>query len=293
MKKCIIKRLLVTVFCSVFSPVLFCQSVDSLFQKGIEAIQSEKLDEAINCFDQAIALKNDEFILWYNRATVKSWQRRYEEAILDFNEAIRLNPEHKKSYNGRACAKQDITDYKGALADFNKAIKVDNKYIDALYNRGTLYNLLGKRDKACEDYNLAYKLGDKQSESKVNKCKEEPGDVYPILYLTQTADNDKYGFTSENPVKVGPGPDGGPANERAYLNLLRDVNGKPVSYERVGSCCGYKSDKGFLGIAMLDQYEIHYTNEKGEAVKKLVYISMYDHEDPKILYGFKTVGGKK
>jgi len=293
MKNSILKKLLVLVSFPFITSSVIGQSVDSLFQKGIEAIQAEKLDAVISYFDQAIALKDDAFIIWYNRATVKSWQRRYEEAILDFDEAIRLNPEHKKSYNGRACARQDITYYEGAMADFNTAIEIDNKYIDAIYNRGTLYNLLGKRDEACKDYRLAYKLGDEQSKNKVDICKEAPGKVYPILYLTKTADSATYGFTPENPVKVGPGPDGGPANERAYLNLLRDVNGKPIDYERSGSCCGYKSENSPLGIALLDMYEIYYTNEKGEDVKTLIYISMYDYEEPQILYGFKTVSVKK
>lgn len=287
------KRIILTTICWIILTAVFGQDINEYFQKGQDAIKAEKLDEAIAYFDKAIALKNDEVAIWYNRATVKSWLKRYEEAILDFDQAIKLNPNHKKSFNGRACAKQDITDYNGAMADFNQAIKIDDKYIDAIYNRGTLYNLLSKRDEACQDFNLAYKLGDEQSKNKVDRCKEAtPKNVHPILYLTKTADNNQYGFTSDNPVKVGLGPNGGPANQRAYLNLLRDINGKPIYYERIGSCCDYKSDNGFLGLAKLDKYEIYYTNEKGQDVNTIVYISMYDYEEPQILFNFKTVGQK-
>lgn len=287
------KRIILTTICWTILTAAFGQNANEFFQKGLEAIKAEKLDEAISYFDKAIELKNDEFVIWYNRATVKSWLRRYEEAILDFDQAIKLNPNHKKSFNGRACSKQDITDYDGALLDFNEAIKIDDKYIDAIYNRGTLYDLLGKRDDACKDFNTAYKLGDEQSKNKVERCKEEaPKGLHPILRLSKTADNEKYGFTSDKPIKVGPGPDGGPANQRAYLNLLRDINGKPINYERVESCCDYKSDNGFFGLAKLDKYEIYYTNDKGKEAKTFVYISMYDYEEPQILFGFKTVGQK-
>jgi len=273
--------------------VAFGQNANEYFQKGQEAIKAEKLDEAISYFDKSIEMKSDEYVVWYNRATVKSWQKRFEEAIIDFNESIKLNPNHKKSFNGRACCKQDLTDYEGAMADFNQAIKIDENYVDAIYNRGTLFNLLSKREEACNDFNLAYNLGDEQSKNKVEKCKEAPlTDLHPILRLTKTSSNNKYGFSTDNPVKVGAGPDGGPANQRAYLNLLRDYNGKPIDYNRIESCCDYKSENGFLGLAKLDKYEIYYTNQRGKEAKAFVYISMYDYEEPQILYGFKTAGQK-
>jgi hypothetical protein len=76
------------------------------------------------------------------------------------------------------------------------------------------------------------------------------------------------------------------------LNLLRDVNGKPINYERKGSCCEYKSENGLFGAAKVDIYEINYTNENGSSTKSLIYISMWDYEEPQIISGFKTVGQK-
>ena len=113
--------------------------------------------------------------------------------------------------------------------------------------------------------------------------------VYEITELNNTSDNEKYGFSSGMPVKVGTGPKGGPANQRAYLDLLRDPNGNSIAYERLGSCCGYKSENGFLGYAMLDRYELAFKDENGKMKKVVVYISFYDYEEPLILKGFKTV----
>lgn len=90
------KKIFLTLILSVLFISAFGQDAHELFLKGHEAVKEEKLDEAISYFDQAIAMKSDEFIIWYNRAIVKSWQRRYEEAILDFDQAINLNPNHKK-----------------------------------------------------------------------------------------------------------------------------------------------------------------------------------------------------
>jgi hypothetical protein len=45
-----------------------------------------------------------------------------------------------------------------------------------------------------------------------------------------------YGYTEENPIRVGEGdPFTGPSMEHAYLNLLAGPKGEPITYEREGS----------------------------------------------------------
>ena len=272
----------------------FAQDALHFYQKGMDAIKAEKYEEAIKNFDESIKLKNDEFVVWYNRGIVKSWLRRYEESIIDFNQTIILNPKYKKGYNSRGNSRQDITDYEGALADYDFAIKLDSQYIDAIYNRAELYQLLGNKELACKDFKLAYKLGDVESQRNVERCDDTTKSsrvMHSILRLLVKAENNKYGFSPDDPIKVGNGPKGGPANQRAYLKLLRDAQGKPIQYKRTVSCCPYKTPNAWVGgMALLDEYELVYLNEKGEKTTSKVYISFYDYEEPKILFGFKTVG---
>jgi hypothetical protein len=114
--------------------------------------------------------------------------------------------------------------------------------------------------------------------------------TYVILELKKIADDDKYGYSPEKPVKVGTGPRSGPQNQHDYLRLLRDAKGKPVKYERKGSCCAYPSKNAIFGMALVDRYEVTYRNEKGRKKKTILYISFYDYEEPMIPKGFKTVG---
>jgi hypothetical protein len=109
-----------------------------------------------------------------------------------------------------------------------------------------------------------------------------------INALFKTADSDKYGFTSHNPVKVGTGPNGGPANQRAYLDLLRDSHGNAIKYQRLQSCCSYETPNGLMGYGMLDKYEITYRDEQDNTKKAIVYLTFYDYEEPMIIKGFKT-----
>ncbi|MGQ0739597.1 MAG: hypothetical protein ACT4OJ_11095 [Bacteroidota bacterium] len=196
-----------------------------------------------------------------------------------------MKGEHRKGI-----AKRHLTDYEGAIADYTLLINEDPLYTDAFYNRGLVYEMLGKKDSACIDYKKAKDAGAKNLDNKIVMCGEKgPLKTNAILRLTKIAPSDKYGFTEKKTVKTGTGSFGGPANQRMYLDLLRDAAGNPVKYERTGSCCGYKSDSAPLGIALFDRYKITYIVTAGNSITAVVYISMYDYEEPMILSGFKTV----
>lgn len=116
----------------------------------------------------------------------------------------------------------------------------------------------------------------------------EKKEVYEIRSLTKMATSENYGLTGENPVKVGKGPAGGPANQRAFLDLLRDEQGNPLKYEREGSCCQYKSDNAPFGFALVDRYRVKYKDRKGKKKETIIYISFYDYEEPMIPQGFSS-----
>jgi hypothetical protein len=121
-------------------------------------------------------------------------------------------------------------------------------------------------------------------------AKKTAGEIHEIEVLTKVAESDKYGLAGEFPVKVGKGASGGPFNQRAYLDLLRDGQGNPVQYKRIGGgCCPYKSANGLGGYALVDRYEVIYKDKEGKSKKAVIYISFYDYEEPLIPIGFQTV----
>lgn len=274
---------------------LLAQNAEEYLEKGIEKAKADKLEEAIKLFSKSIELDPLNYIAWFNRGLAKSYLNLFEEALEDFEQTVKRGPMFENGYFLRGLTKMDLTDYDGALRDFSIAIELDKKFNRAYFQRGQLYYLLGNKDSACADFNIAKDLGNKLAERKVENCNDTSTSKTPtfsILRLNKTATDSEYGFTEKNPVKVGSGPDGGPSNQRAYLNLLRDEQGKVLSYKRISSCCGYESENGFMGFALLDIYEITYLDKKGKEKKAKVYISMYDYEEPLILKGFGTIGKK-
>ena len=111
------------------------------------------------------------------------------------------------------------------------------------------------------------------SNSPVNKPTvnvEQSGQIaksYPEgIYPQQTSDDPTYGYTSENPIKVG-GAEivNGPSTERLYLRHLRDSKFRPFTFQRLGSYGGNPDEH------MVDGYEL--TDEDGKTY--MLYIDMY------------------
>ena len=120
----------------------------------------------------------------------------------------------------------------------------------------------------------------------VKPKKEKKASQLPdIMKVSEDAD---YGYSPDKPVKVGMGANSSPGNQHLYLQRLHDAKGKPVKYERKGSCCPYPSKNALFGdMALVDRYEVIYKNEKGRKKKAILYISFYDYEEPMIPKGFQ------
>lgn len=102
--------------------------------------------------------------------------------------------------------------------------------------------------------------------------------------LSGIANDSSYGFSVENPIKVGNGNfRAGSRNEKLYLNALRGSAGEPVEFERLGSCCHFSTPNGLQGGGLIDIFRIYVSgNEKPITL----YLNMYDPGLPVVPQGF-------
>lgn len=267
------------------------QNSEELFNKAMTEFDKENYQKAEEYLDESLNLQRGSYIAWYYKGIVHLLQREYYEAIVSFNESCIIHPEYNKTITYRGLARQKTTDYDGAMADYSRAIELDPTSSESLSFRGSLYELLGDRKKACSDFTDASLLGDRWAHNKVAECLTDsvaPDALHVILSLRHIASSKQYGFSPTKPIRVGCGPDGGPANQRAYLELLRDAQGNPVKYRRIGSQLNRSKNIEGETAEMLDKYEIQYENKKGRLKSKVIYLSFYEYEEPHILVGFNT-----
>lgn len=101
--------------------------------------------------------------------------------------------------------------------------------------------------------------------------------------FTDVANDPSYGLTEKNPIKVG----GLSAeNEAGYLNGLRGPAGQPIEYERMGSCCPFKTPNAMVeGIGLLDAFRVTYP---GQGEPSILYIDFYDEGPLQVPVGFSA-----
>lgn len=101
--------------------------------------------------------------------------------------------------------------------------------------------------------------------------------------ITKFTKDKTYGYTEDNPIKVGGGMEG-PLNEQRFLNALAGPNGEKVTYKRQGSCCPFKTPNAVFGDSgMLDMYEVII---EGASEKIILYLNMYDSGTLQVPVGF-------
>lgn len=99
--------------------------------------------------------------------------------------------------------------------------------------------------------------------------------------LTDTTSDPAYGLTEKNPIKVGGLSE---RNEAEYLNGLRGPSGEPIEYERLGSCCPFKTPNAMIeNVGLLDAFRVTYA---GQAKPSVLYIDFYDDGPLYVPVGF-------
>ena len=87
------------------------------------------------------------------------------------------------------------------------------------------------------------------------------------------AKNPGYGFTLDQPIKIGGGGSNGPDREQEYLSGLLGPRGEIVGF--------FRSESIEKNGVVLDKYIVNYKNDS-----KILYMDMYNYDNPRIPFGF-------
>ena len=182
---------------SVSSPGKIAEPA-AAFQEAVDLQKAGKFSEALQSYDQAIALSPGNANAFNNRGNVLQALNRFEEALASYEAAIALKPDHANAFNNRGNALQalkrfdearasfekatalrpddaeilrnqgvvlfELKRFEEALASYDKAIALRPNYAEALKNRGLLRLLLGRYDSGWPDYEWRWKAEDCQTQ---------------------------------------------------------------------------------------------------------------------------------
>ena len=134
----IILKAVITV-CSAAFLVTGCGKADSLYDKGMDYIKDKDYKQALECFDDAIAVNNEKAEYYIASGMAYNYLGKYQDAIKRFSKAFQSsensisNTNNKQLYYGEAISYYGINDYDKVIADCKKAL--DIKQVDNLNNK--------------------------------------------------------------------------------------------------------------------------------------------------------------
>jgi predicted O-linked N-acetylglucosamine transferase (SPINDLY family) len=128
--------------------LLDSQSAAAHSDLGIALKALQRHDDALVCFDGAIALKPDFADAYYNRGNLLIELRRFTEAVAGFDRAIAINPQHVHAWKSRGNALYGLARFDDAIASFDDALAIAPGDAAAWTNRGEMLRCLGRLDDA-------------------------------------------------------------------------------------------------------------------------------------------------
>jgi serine/threonine protein kinase/Flp pilus assembly protein TadD len=121
-------------------------------------LRAGDLTAAAASFEQAIALRPQDFWPWFGKGACAYHRGQSAEAVSAFTVCIALAPDSAACYHNRALARAR-SDPSRALRDYDKALALDPRLAEAALNRGALHLQQGRFPEAEADLQRAQALG--------------------------------------------------------------------------------------------------------------------------------------
>ena len=127
------------------------------------------LEEAINCYDAALAIKPDKHEALYNKGNALSALGRKEDAIACYDAALVIKPDYHEALNNKGNALSALGRKEDAIACYDAALAIKPDKHGALNNKGNALDDLGRKEDAIACYDVALAIKPDNHEALYNK----------------------------------------------------------------------------------------------------------------------------
>jgi tetratricopeptide (TPR) repeat protein len=141
--------------------------------KGFALNGLRRREEAISCFDQALAIDPRLGMAWNNKGIALAGLGRREEAIGCYDQALAMDPRYATAWNNKGNALADLGRHQEAIGCYDQALAIDPRFAEAWYNKGFALDDLGRREEAINCYDQALAIDPRYAEAWYNKALSE------------------------------------------------------------------------------------------------------------------------
>lgn len=135
---------------------------EKLVAQAVRHKQVGDIDQAVDCYRQAIAFSPGFADAHAGLGNVLSGSGRIQEAIASFQQALILNPKHVEAYNNIAILFKRVGKLDDAIDCFGKAIQLQPQLAAIHYNLANALKSKGAFDEAIKAYQKAIRLSPKE-----------------------------------------------------------------------------------------------------------------------------------
>jgi tetratricopeptide (TPR) repeat protein len=115
----------------------------------------KQYSKALAASNQAMALKPDDSLMWFERAYLLHIQGHYSEALEIYDRVIAEQPSFYRARNHRGYVLLKLKRYDEAIAELNKSLEIKPDYGNGYYGRAYYYLLRHQLDLAVNDLKRA------------------------------------------------------------------------------------------------------------------------------------------
>ena len=135
---------------------------------GASAAQTERLDQAVIAFREAIKIKPDYAEAYNNLGNALQYKGDLKEAVEAYNTALSIEPNYAEAHYNLGVTQQEKGKLNVAIKAFHKALSIKPDYAEAYYNIGNAHKELDKPKQAVEAYNKALSINPDYAEAHRN-----------------------------------------------------------------------------------------------------------------------------
>ena len=137
--------------------------------KGMALAGLGRHEMAIACYDQALAIDPQDVPAWLNKGSALDDLGRREEAISCYDQALAVDPQYAFAWRNKGSALADLGRHEKAIACFDQALAIDSRYVEAWHDKGKALADLGGHAEAINCYDQALAIDPRLATAWFNK----------------------------------------------------------------------------------------------------------------------------
>ncbi len=143
--------------------------MEALYNRGNALRQLKREEDALASFDQALAINPGFIHALNNRGSTLLDLKRHDEAVASFDSVLAIEPRVAGIWNNRGIALAALSRLEEALQSYDRAVALEAQFFHAWDNRGTLLRAMGRIDDAVASHDRALQINPNFAEAWFNR----------------------------------------------------------------------------------------------------------------------------